>query len=444
MTRRLFPTLVTLAALGACKPAAPALDTAAPEPEPEPEVESQREPTWSPLSGERTWTLGGPRVRGGEPTDSADPTEPSTPAEPPFLIQAALSGQYVFALDIEGQVWSAGRPPEDDPEGEGLGECERADLSLPGRVSALSEVVALAAGEQFTLALDGEGRVWAWGNNHSGQLGTDELPSSCRPVVVEGLAGVRAIAAGDSFALALDEDGAVWAWGANGSGQLGNGDTAVQWRPSRLELPVEVHAIAAGAEFALAVDEEGALYAWGSNTQGQLGLMGQSWVSSPQQLDLEGSFVAVYASADAAFAQDDLGQTWAWGDWQGSGADAGQRAVMPDEHIFPSPIDSLQQLGQLAGGAGHVLAVDDWGNLNAWGRNDHGQLGLGTRSELEGLSTPEPKVTVLQVSARGAGSAAVDPEGRLYTWGANDRGQLGLGHSEDRSIPTQVGFAGAE
>ncbi len=95
------------------------------------------------------------------------------------------------------------------------------------------EPTALAAGGSFSLALEKEGTVWAWGENKHGQLGDKTVFNKYEPVRVGTLRGASAIAAGEYFGLALVE-GKVFAWGANEYGQLGDGNT----NPS--ETPVEV------------------------------------------------------------------------------------------------------------------------------------------------------------------------------------------------------------
>ena len=67
----------------------------------------------------------------------------------------------------------------------------------------LSNVVAIAAGDWHSLALQSNCTVVAWGNNDSGQTNV--------PV---GLSNVVAIAAGSDHSLALS-NGIVVAWGYN-------------------------------------------------------------------------------------------------------------------------------------------------------------------------------------------------------------------------------------
>ena len=128
---------------------------------------------------------------------------------------------------------------------------------------------------EHSLSLTGDGRVWAWGGNFSGQLGTTEsefMFDRYTPVNIIGLTEIVAIAAGDLHNLALKSDGTVYAWGANSAGQLGNGTFSTFYS---FVMPVNningVVAIAAGGGHSLAIKSDGSVWAWGSNTSGQLG-----------------------------------------------------------------------------------------------------------------------------------------------------------------------------
>ena len=107
-------------------------------------------------------------------------------------------------------------------------------------------------GDQFCLALDSNGKVYSWGSNGRGSLGTTAVPvgfgnNATTPVAVDMtgvLSGktVTAIAAGANEGMALTSEGKVSAWGTYSA--LGDGTTAIVRLP---RAPVRI----AESEFAL-------------------------------------------------------------------------------------------------------------------------------------------------------------------------------------------------
>ncbi|MBP8963162.1 MAG: hypothetical protein KBG39_09470, partial [Opitutaceae bacterium] len=83
----------------------------------------------------------------------------------------------------------------------------------------------------------------------------------------------------------------------------------------------------------------------------------------------------------------------------------------------------------LAVGGGHTLALTSEGKVYAWGRNEAGQVGNGTTDsptpvEVIGLGVPET-TKVVAIAAGGSHSVALDSDGHVYSWGWNNYGQLG-------------------
>src|ERR1041385_6945783 len=87
--------------------------------------------------------------------------------------------------------------------------------------------------------------VRAWGDNSTGQLGTGMTGGGATaPVAVTGLTDVIDVAAGQGFSMALLSDGTVRAWGYNGFGQLGDGTTTNRPSPVVVNGLTGVKAIA--------------------------------------------------------------------------------------------------------------------------------------------------------------------------------------------------------
>jgi len=69
------------------------------------------------------------------------------------------------------------------------------------------------------------GTLWLWGKNDNGQLGNGTTTNASLAAPISNLTGVVAMAARNLHTLALESDGTVWAWGDNQYGQLGDGTT---------------------------------------------------------------------------------------------------------------------------------------------------------------------------------------------------------------------------
>src|SRR5580692_8625212 len=116
----------------------------------------------------------------------------------PALTAIAAGDGVSLALKSDGSVWAWGSGS--------LGNGTTAGSTIPTQVQSLSGVTAIAAGSSYSLALKSDSTVWAWGNNGSGQLGigtTSPLTPVTTPVQVNNLSSVTAIAAGDIFSLAI-------------------------------------------------------------------------------------------------------------------------------------------------------------------------------------------------------------------------------------------------
>jgi alpha-tubulin suppressor-like RCC1 family protein len=123
-----------------------------------------------------------------------------------------------------------------------LGDGTTTDSAVPVKVrlpGAVTEVFQGGSGPRNgqTVALLRDGSTWTWGDNDRGQLGTGSRESSPTPVRVHVPGGVTfaKVGSGGYASYAIDTTGRLWAWGDNGDGQLGTGSG------SHIEtLPVDV------------------------------------------------------------------------------------------------------------------------------------------------------------------------------------------------------------
>ena len=211
----------------------------------------------------------------GDGTTGQAQPESETPVQVYKLVGAtrlAAGGFHTLALLENGTISAWG----DDEFGQ-LGNNSTKNKEKPVTVkeaggNTLTGVTAVAAGEDDSLALLTSGKVMAWGDDESGQLG-DGRETTRKKIAtpVLNLANVRAIASGAEHSLALLNDGTVMAWGNNEYGQLGNGATKNSTTPVHVQGLTQVTAIAAGGNHSVALTEDGTVFTWGENEYGQLG-----------------------------------------------------------------------------------------------------------------------------------------------------------------------------
>jgi alpha-tubulin suppressor-like RCC1 family protein len=102
------------------------------------------------------------------------------------------------------------------------------------------------------------------------------------------------------------------------------------------------------------------------------------------------------------------------------------------------PVASQAKIISISAGLGNVLALDDSGNVWAWGYNIDGRTGTGTT----GFSIKTPQKVLIDnvkaISARGGNGLALKKDGTIWAWGSNDLGQLGNGGNTSASTPGQI------
>lgn len=98
----------------------------------------------------------------------------------------------------------------------------------------------------------------------------------------------------------------------------------------------------------------------------------------------------------------------------------------------------------IATGNNHSAAITSLGRLFTWGDNGYGKLGNGTSTrslspiDITGYFNLNPGETIIKVSLGNTHSSAMTSEGRVFMWGKNDVGQLGIGSTITQLLPIEI------
>jgi alpha-tubulin suppressor-like RCC1 family protein len=198
-----------------------------------------------------------------------------------------------------------------------------------------------------------------------------------------------AVAAGSDHSFVLSRDGTVMACGYNANGQLGLGDTDDRDTFTVVAGLRGVVDIDAGEEHSIAMTAEGGLYAWGKGRAMGHGGDGDTQFVAPTKV---------------------------------TGGGIGEAAVV-----------------QVAAASRHTMALTASGELYAWGKGNHGQLGHGGK---ENLAVPRVVGGIGEIMVGMSGgkdhSLVTTAEGRVLAFGSNGEKENGDSDEEELDEPVVV------
>lgn len=235
--------------------------------------------------------------------DLTDKAEPVAVSQIPPLVSVACGARHTLAATRDGLVLAFGdnrfcqlaRPYENMSQKHiGLQNTSGRNGSQIHLVRALAEaghkIVSVAAGEDFSVALSNDGRLYTWGAAGYGALGHSRPPPLSplasfvlqaplspeeSPRLVRALADRRVVSmtCGRRQTIVVDAGGQAFAWGNGRHFMLGTGVEDDEFEPVRVfaNLPA-ISKIACGTAHTLVLTKGGLVFAVGESEHGCLGI----------------------------------------------------------------------------------------------------------------------------------------------------------------------------
>jgi alpha-tubulin suppressor-like RCC1 family protein len=350
----------------------------------------------------------------------------------------ACGGFHSFAIADDNSVWAWGWNNKGQL-GFGVGYLEPFSLYplivkfFADSISAF-RILRIAAGFTHSVAVNNLGQVFAWGDNRKGQLGLGDFNDRSLPTLVsnffsdlESPVKIVDVACGSYFSAAISKIGEIHVWGSNRKGQLGSCATPVTGGPFfptckaiptqiesevvQIPYPVKVMlldgkskpprkaiSLSAGASFIAVTLDNGDIYLWGENSFGQLSTCEQTTAgcipvygdTSYKRIPSLGKvpFYTIGSQCTVLNFQNCLdASTYLVKQRSITGS-----ALGAEHSIFI--FQDTEKIGQ--GGAPLLRRF-----VAASGRNQFGQLGIGSNDALAGVARLQPKrlTNLMNVSA---------------------------------------------
>ncbi len=207
--------------------------------------------------------------------------------------------------------------------------------------------------------------------------------------------------------------------------------------------------VSAGSLHSLILKNDGSVWASGDNSAGELGNGTTTPSSTPVQVlapsgqsGFLSNIISVAADGNDSFAVDNQGNVWAWGSNGNGQLGVGNTT----NESLPTQVPGITGAVAVVTSQSHALVLTNTGTVYGWGANTSGQVGNGAMTAWETkpvqvmASASQPLSGIVALSAGANHTAAIDDNGNVWTWGANTTGQLGNGDTSGtaQAYPVQL------
>jgi len=300
------------------------------------------------------------------------------------------------------------------------------------RIDVAPAVTMVTYGSSFAVSLRSDGTLRFWGKYPSSfQAGVSPLGV---PTPFSGLERIRSVSGGGEHFLAVDEDGSLFLWGDVDGSNLSATQKPVVY-PER--VPWFDSVLFARAEFSTSFVRltDGRVFAWGANRAGSLGDgTGESSWDEPVEIPSLHGVLDISLGRHHGLALTGEGRVLAWG-WNELGQlGDGTRT----NRLEPQPVPGVRNAVAVAAGIGFSVALVEDGTVLTWGWNSvWGSLGR-TLVDIDPVpGEVELPAGIVGIACGGGQAYAIAAGGEVFGWGANNRGQLADGTLEDRFSPVE-------
>lgn len=321
--------------------------------------------------------------------------------------------------------------------------------------------VSLSIGAATLCGIGGNGHVYCWGYNESGQAGVGTVGQN---VLVPTQIKMADSTADKEFFIQVAMDyynsgavcavartGNVYCWGPGNNGELGNG---VQTNAQPLASKINTDMLLVGERFTAvqpmgngtcAITSAGNTYCWGYSNDGSGHNSYVPTLVSKANMQVAESFSSMVSSTNTMCAISNLGNSYCW--VYGGNGQMGIGTTL-NSYI---PVQNNSQILSMASSYyinSTICEIDINHQVYCWGYNGYGSVGNADSSTSTNVTLPMPITmpsgheneifTQLAITGSSRTSCGLIQSGGVYCWGYGSEGQLGNGGTTSSSTPVQL------
>ena len=353
-------------------------------------------------------------------------------------------GEFTIGIKEDGSLWGWGM----NANGQLGFESEEQYLAKPQQIFQDTDWMEVAAGAFHTIALKTDGTLWGCGLNGNGQTGVGNNGMGYNIFEFEQIGTDtcwKQVEACYSSSYAIKKDGSLWAWGYNAYGMLGTGDSTETnlFTPKQVGTQAHWKKVSAGGLLTAAIDTNGFLYCWGLEFDGINYTIIDHPVRTYVGIDTNSTYTDVSVGWDFMVCLRSDSTLWAVGSNYYGCLGELTDSLFADDWV---QVTTAHNWTQVNCGGVCAYAINDRGELYAWGGNFYGQLGFETTEQsVSTLTLVEnaenakeihaAKSFLYDVSIYGFHSYLLKEDGSLCNMGCNYVCQLGRGEPDYDSHP---------
>uniref|UniRef100_T1J6W7 RCC1-like G exchanging factor-like protein n=1 Tax=Strigamia maritima TaxID=126957 RepID=T1J6W7_STRMM len=267
-------------------------------------------------------------------------------------------------------------------------------IAVPLLNPSETKVLQVACGRAHTLILTDKEGIFSLGNNSFGQCGRPIVHKEdyrANPTIhkVRGLDDVtiKKIVCGQDHTVFLTDEGKVYACGWGADGQTGLGHFESRWQPGLVKGDIGneriVHLSSSG-DCVLAVSDNGDVFGWGNSEYKQLApATDEQQICYARYFKIRefGKILQAAAASTMCAILNDRGHVFVWGYGVLGKGPIVESISYPD--MLPEPLfgrnvfNTDVTVTDINAGLNHFAAITNKGDLYMWGKNSRSCLGLG-------------------------------------------------------------------